>query len=105
MSGAFIQGMTDLMQRHNAETLAYAGRLGETVRASENNTISLYDALGGEVYQANGAGHENWRLAASHKGEVQAEMQGDGGTQITNYYEQLGMNQVHAFKSVDMPTA
>jgi hypothetical protein len=105
MSGSFIQGLTDPMRAHNNDTLAYAARLGDTVKASESNTISLYDSLGGEVYQANGAGHENWRVAANHKGQVQAEIQGDGGTQITRSFEELGANQIHGFKTIDMPTA
>lgn len=105
MAGPFIQGLTPEMARHANQTAAYAEHLGDNVRRSQANTMDLGAAFRGEAYQTNVQGHENWTQAAQLKGQIQAQVQSDGGMQISNHYENLSMTNVHSLGTVSMPTA
>lgn len=105
MAGPFIQGLTAEMVHHANQTGAYAEQLGDNVRRAQANTTDLGASMRGEAYQVNVQGSDNWSQAAQLKGQTQAQLQSDGGLQISNHYENLGSSNVQSLGTVNMPTA
>lgn len=105
MQGSFIQGLTDEMAHHANQTAAYGEVLGGNVRRAQATTMDLGGSWRGAPYQSNVQGADNWGQAAQLKGQTQAQLQSDGGLQISNHYEQLGLNNLQSLGTVSMPTA